>query len=352
MLELGISLGHCHELSSLRWMHSMASGVDTARARRGGGAGKIAAVVAKLLLICACFWYVSRQVDFSRVLAAIPPLGVGWVASAVAGVTLQIPLVALRWRTILGALSVLNERTTRAAILVITAIGEFFAQVLPSVAGDGIRAWFLVRLGCDWRNAVTSVVIDRAVGVGLLVALGFVILLLRSDISALGGYREQALVVYGALLLAGVLVFLLLVKMDGLLGRWRYSRWIAAWVPDMYRVLLGPKCPVILALGVLIHALAIAVVWSIGRSLDLMLTVPDAAVLFTIMLGVTILPISISGWGTRELAVVALLSHHGVAPEKALLLSICFGIVSAVGSLPGAFAWLVYSVAPTRARAN
>jgi hypothetical protein len=66
----------------------------------------------------------------------------------------------------------------------------FFTQVLPSIAGAGVRAWLLVRLGSDWRNAGTSVVIDRGVGVGLLIALGFAILLLPSGLTALGGYRD------------------------------------------------------------------------------------------------------------------------------------------------------------------
>ena len=58
------------------------------------------------------------------------------------------------------------------------------------MAGEGIRAWLLVRRGADWRHALTSVVIDRGVGVGLAIALGFVVLVLPSGFSALGGYRD------------------------------------------------------------------------------------------------------------------------------------------------------------------
>ena len=85
----------------------------------------------------------------------------------------------------------------------------------------------------------------------------------------------------------------------------------------------------ILALGCLIHALTIVVVWSVGRAQGLVLPVSDAAVLFTVMLGVALVPISISGWGLRELAVISLLGNHGIAPEQALLFSVCFGLVLA-----------------------
>jgi glycosyltransferase 2 family protein len=66
-----------------------------------------------------------------------------------------------------------------------------------------------------------------------------------------------------------------------------------------------------------------------------------------VMIGVAIIPISIGGWGLREVAVTSLLGYHGIAPERALLFSVCFGLTLAVGSLPGAVAWLFYSFAPS-----
>jgi len=75
-------------------------------------------------------------------------------------------------------------------------------------------------------------------------------------------------------------------------------------------------------------------------------------VLFIVMTGVVVVPISIGGWGLRELAVVSLLASYGVAPERALLFSVCFGLALAVGSLPGALAWLLYPFAPERASAD
>jgi uncharacterized protein (TIRG00374 family) len=325
---------------------NVAGDLGPASPPRSGGIGKIAIFAAKLVVTGACFWYVSRQIELSQILTAVALLDFRWVALALLIVVLQIPLVAMRWRNVLDALVSLDERMTRAALIAITAIGLFFAQVLPSVAGEGVRAWLLVRLGCEWRNAVTSVVIDRGVGVGLLITMGFVILLLPSGLTALGGYRQPVLVVNGALLFVGLLGLGFIPKIVPLLARWRYSRWMAKFAMDSYCVLLSRRSPVILGLGCLVHALTIVVVWLLGQALGLALPVVDAAALFTVMIGVTIVPISISGWGLRELAVISLLGNHGVAPETALLFSLCFGLVFAVGSLPGALVWLLYSVAP------
>jgi hypothetical protein len=326
---------------------SVASNLETTSRRpRAGGAEKLAMFAAKLLVTGMCFWYVSRQIDLNQVLSAIPWLDFRWAAFAILVAMLEIPLVGMRWCKILDALGARNARMTTRAIIAVTAIGVFFAQVLPSVAGEGVRAWLLVRLGSDWRNAVTGVVIDRGVGGGLLIAAGFVILLLPSGLTALGGYRAVVLVVYGALLLAGVLGLLFAPRIVVPLCRWRYSRWLATLAVDARGVLLGPNGPMILGFGCLVHALTIVVIWSLGRAQGLLLPLPDAAVLLTVMAGVALVPITISGWGLRELAVISLLGHHGVAPETALLFSVCFGLTLAIGSLPGAVTWLIYSFAP------
>jgi hypothetical protein len=121
---------------------------------------------------------------------------------------------------------------------------------------------------------------------------------------------------------------------------------------DARRVLLGPNGPFILGIGCVIHAFTIAIVWSLGRAQGLVLPISEAAVLFTVMIGVALVPVSIGGWGLRELAVVSLLGNHGVAPEQALLFSVCFGLTLALGSLPGALVWPLYSFPPARPSAE
>jgi glycosyltransferase 2 family protein len=54
-----------------------------------------------------------------------------------------------------------------------------------------------------------------------------------------------------------------------------------------------------------------------------------------------ILPISIGGWGVREAAAVALLGMTGVDATSALLVSIMFGVLLVLATLPGALFWLM-----------
>ena len=266
----------------------------------------------------------SRRLRRSR--ARSTSAGSDWRSLVAA---LQILLVALRWNEILEALAARRQRIT--AMIAVTAIGQFFAQVLPNVVGDGMRAWLLTRLGSGWRNAVTSVVIDRGVGVGLMVALAC------GSAAAVGaGPRSPAIATWCSWCTAqcsprvsSASSWRLLVP---ILERRYYprDRRICRRRPPRSD---GPRSPAILAIACLVHALTILIVWSLGRAQGLALPVSDAAVLFTVMVGISIIPVSVGGWGLRELAVVSVLGDHGVAPERALLFSVCFGLVFIVGSL-------------------
>src|SRR6516225_4247777 len=131
---------------------------------------KAAIVAAKLIITGLCFWYLSRTIDFDGLFSSLAQLELRWVAAGACIVILEIPFAALRWREILKALVGLDQRITSLAILAITAVGAFFMQVLPTLMGDGVRGYLLVRRGCDLRNAVTSIAIDRGVSVaGILV---------------------------------------------------------------------------------------------------------------------------------------------------------------------------------------
>jgi uncharacterized membrane protein YbhN (UPF0104 family) len=306
---------------------------------------KPALLVIKVFVTALCFWYLSGWIDVSQLLHVLPVFDVRWAVVAVLVALLQIALLGLRWCEILDALSLRNERMTRATVIGITSIGAFVTQVMPNIAGEGMRVWLVARLGCDWRSGVLSVLIDRGVGVGLMVTLAFGILMVPSSLTALAGYRGLVLAVYGMSLLAGVLGLAVTPFIAPVLERWRYSRWLGTLAAASHRVLFGPRSVLILGIGCAVHAMTIVIIWLLGHAQGLNLPMFDSAVLFVVMVSIALIPVSVGGWGLRELAVVALLGNHGVAPEQALLFSVCFGLVFVIAALPGALVWLMYSLA-------
>jgi glycosyltransferase 2 family protein len=316
--------------------------------RRQSHIGKFVAVGLKLAVTAACFWYVGSKIDLAEFARTVPTIDLRWVSLAVLVAALQVPLVGLRWSAVLDALP--GARVSRPEAIAITWIAAFLGQVLPYAAGDAMRVWLVSRLGRDWRTGLVSVLIDRGAAVAMLFAYGLVILLMPSALTALQGYRGAVLIVFAAVTAGAFLALASAPWIRPMLSGWRYTRWIGTVVALCNDVLLRSRAGIVVfALAFVVHTLTILCIWCIGRSLGIALPLIDAAVLFVLMLGVALIPISIGGWGLREVAVVTLLASHGVPTEIAFSLSVSFGMIFVLASLPGAIVWAGYS--PARAAA-
>jgi glycosyltransferase 2 family protein len=310
---------------------------------------KVLVFAVKLAITCACFWYLFRQVDVGDLLREARNLQIRWFLLAVAVIVLQIPLVGLRWAKITAALEPTRSTPPLVAMIAITLITNFLSQILPNVMSDAVRVWMLTRIRSGWRMGLAGIVIDRGIGIAALLAIGFVTLLNASAFTALGGYRQIALAVFGALLLSGIGGLICAPLYAPLLARWRATRWIGELGLLSRQVLIeSPATVSITSIALVVHVLSIVSIWSIGQAFSMSLGVVGAAALFTLMVAVAIIPVSVSGWGLREVAVTAFLHAHGMPAQRALLFSICFGLTLLVAALPGAVVLMFYSPAGSR----
>jgi uncharacterized membrane protein YbhN (UPF0104 family) len=300
----------------------------------------------KLAVTIACFWYVSRQVDVTDFKQLLGTFDYRWALGAALVVMVETPLVALRWRAILNSLGSGVQQTPSRPIIAITSIAVFVGQLLPNVAADAVRVWLLARTGRSWRHGLPSVVIDRGLGVFTLLVIGFVTLLFPSTLTALAGYRTLALQIFGLLIAGAVAGVLLVPYVAPVLERFSLTRPAGRFASAAHYVLIRSRASWwILLIGFAVHLLTIGAVWSLGRAQGLVLSVVDAALLFTFMVSISLIPVSIGGWGLRELAVSSLLGAHGVQLEQALFFSMSFGLVLILAALPGAVVWVFFSPA-------
>jgi uncharacterized membrane protein YbhN (UPF0104 family) len=302
----------------------------------------------KIALTVACFWYLLRHIDVAELRHTLPDIDARWSLWAICLLVLQIPLVGLRWLQIAKTLRMRGKQVTWFWMSVVSAIGQFFGQILPVVAGDGVRVWFLAHFGNDWRDATISVLIDRCVGIGLLLTFTLAILLLPSSFGAFDQYRGRIAIVLAVIVALGLVCLLLGAALSRSLTKWRYGRWIATFFSGARAAVFGSRSAAILGIGCIIHLQTIAAIWSLGQAQGLALSPVDAAVLFAVMIGVALVPFTVGGWGLRELAVVSLFGNYGLTPERALVFSMYFGLSSILASLPGALAWLGFLFAPSR----
>lgn len=294
----------------------------------------------KLAVTLGCFWLISRQLDgatVSRLMSTLDPI---WLLLAVALIAIEVPLVGERWRLIVQSLGHGMYNVPAADIQATNGFGQFIGQVLPNLAGDGARAVMLRVHGVTLTHAAWSVLLDRAMGVYLLFTVALCALLLPSGLEALGGYRQPILITL-ALTTAGGTVALLL---SGPVGRWIEGfprlRFAGTALVETHQALLGPNSIAIFSISLAVHVLTILSAFVLGRSLGLALPLTDAAVLMACMIVVTLLPISIGGWGVREVATTALLTEHGASAEEAVVYSVAFGLVVMSATVPGALFWL------------
>jgi len=306
---------------------------------------------ARFFILSVCVWYVSRQISWSEVGKTATTLDLRWVALSILLLTLQIPMVGLRWANILHSFH--SAALPHRPLIAITAVAMFFAQIAPAVVGEGVRLWLLTRIGPAWRVGLSSVVIDRAVAVLVMITLGLLALLMPSALGALGGQRPLVVAVFAAILIAAVVTIIFSKRIGSIARRWPMTSWLVATADAMHESLVvSPRKFPIIGLSATTHLMTILAIWSLSRAVGLELAFADAAVLFTVIVGGALIAISIAGWGVREVLVLMLLQTHGVSAPQAVLFSVSFGLCVLAASLPGLIVWLLYWPAAKRANSE
>ncbi|GLR96524.1 hypothetical protein GCM10007858_41610 [Bradyrhizobium liaoningense] len=223
----------------------------------------------------------------------------------------------------------------------ILMISLWFNQVLPSsVGGDAVRMWLLRQRGVQWSEAVKGVAADRFTAlIGLIVLMVAGLPFLLSRVS-----NPAAILAIGGLTLAGVAGTVVLLTLDRLPKRLIALPAIASFVRfgALVRFLLlqSERRGLLFGSALLIHLVTAAACYTLARGVGAQLSVLDAGILIPPVVLLTAVPISISGWGVREGAMVACLGLAGVPSEEALSVSLLLGAISVIVGLAGGVIWL------------
>jgi glycosyltransferase 2 family protein len=304
---------------------------------------KWAAVAVRVGLTGALFAVIVANTDLGAALARLGRVQPFGPAVAVLLALFQVALNAGRW----GVLMRLSSGTMayRQALQMYLE-SMFFYQALPLgvLGGDGVRVYRTVRLGSSLRQAVNSVLLDRVAGL-----LGLVVLIvvfqplfycIVEDVAARA--------VFAALIAAGIVGTAALVGLRWLPVWWRRHRLVGALVglADLAGRMLREPSYLAPTLGLTVagHSASIVAVWFLAKSLSLPISLLDCFVMMPAAILVSMIPISVAGWGTRESAVVATLALIDVAADQALSLSVLFGLVWLGVGLIGGLVWLMQSM--------
>ena len=212
--------------------------------------------------------------------------------------------------------------------------GSFFNQGLPtSIGGDAIRVLDVARLGFRKRDAFYGVFIDRVLGLVGLMLLNLLANLINPHMLPRGIFFTITALVVAGLLGFGVLFGL---RYLAILKRWQITRLFHHISENLGKVLADWRALLIqcsLSLGV--HALSLMAIFLIGRSVEMPYDLWTFMVIVPPVILLTLIPVSLAGWGVREGAMIGLFTLIGADKVTVLSMSILYGIVLIVASLPG-----------------
>jgi glycosyltransferase 2 family protein len=204
-----------------------------------------------------------------------------------------------------------------------------------------VRLWLVARGGAGWRAATYSIFVDRAIG---LIALAVIVVAsLPWSLRLITDPRGQSalLVVDFAALAAGVGFLVLGALPWPWLKRWWVTHHIHACAVIANRVLFSrDRGPKIAMLSLLVHVLAVVIAWCVVRSIAAPVLFSQVFQLVPPVMLITMLPISIAGWGVREATMGLAFGYAGLKTNEGVNISLLFGAVSFIVGAFGGLVWI------------
>lgn len=282
--------------------------------------------------------YVLHAIDFSEVRQMLLSQNPLIPAATVVLMIVQMMTSTTRWQRVIYVLSGRMLTTRYWQLVRLNFISMFFNSCLPgTIGGDVVRAVLLKREDISMTVCAHSVILDRLVamfGVYFMVTLGLPWL---SDL--LPALPTSALM--GGSIAIMVTFILFLEKAPRFLEKLPHNH-LTSLTRDLLRdmhklVFTWKEFIVVLLQAVLSHAYFCMAVFLLAASLGTPLTAAETLLLIPPVLLLIMLPVSVGGWGVREVSMVGFLALAGVPKEAALTISVQFGILQILASLPGAY---------------
>src|SRR6202035_3490613 len=304
----------------------------------------------KILISAALLYLALRKVNLSELAARFNISSLGWIGMAIAVTFLQIFVGVLRWRVVSAACGA--PLGTRQAMR-FNMIGAFINQTLPSsIGGDAVRLWLVARGGAGWRAATYSIFVDRSIG---LIALAVIIVASLpwsySLIRDADG-RSALLLVDFAALASGAGFLVLGVLPFPWLKHWWGTHHIYACSLIANRVIFSrAHGPAIAVLSLLVHVLAAVIAWCVVQSIATPVLFSQIFQLVPPVMLITMLPISIAGWGVREATMGLASGYAGLMTNEGVNISLLFGAVSFIVGAFGGLVWIISTEKATQGSA-
>jgi hypothetical protein len=311
---------------------------------------KLFSVIGILLFIV-----ILTRIDLSSLCAIFLSINLFFLGCALIVNGIAVVVKSLKWKLIV---STLKKEISLSASIRAFLIGFSFSVLTPAKLGDFIRAFYIRDEQCNLGKALSSVVTDRLVDIVMLFSFAFIGILIFSVV-----FHREILSVSLLILLAGAIASAVYIVTNKSLLSWLLRPFFNIFIPHHHKktiteyyddfflglsVFFNDKKTFLLVMIVGIFSwippcvYAYLLALSIGISLDLTFFV----IVIPIISLLDLLPISISGIGTRDAALIFLFGFQGIPPETAVAFSLLYLFMSYwLVALIGALFWIKNPIA-------
>lgn len=295
----------------------------------------------KTLVSCALIALILISVPFHHVFKVIRHADLGLLLAALVVQFLSTTLSAYRWQLMMQNLGFGQSFSFYWCSYF---KGSFFNQGLPtSIGGDVLRVLDMASLGFRKRDAFYGVLVDRGIGLAALISLSLSVCFFSSHLLPAKVYYLVILTTVLLLFGSALLIYL-----------WhRYdfkhnSRLFAvSLLLDTLRKAVAKKRFLLTGSSLLIPILAIVGFFITGWALGLRYSLDVYFLIVPLSILLTVVPVSLAGWGVREGTLIALFSIIGADHTTVLAMSALYGVMLIAVSLPGLFIYLTDDVVAT-----
>ncbi len=293
----------------------------------------------------ALFAVILTRVDLGKIWIAYRHIKLSHALSGIALLFVLTLLKSLRWRRIVSSQGI--EVPVFMAFRIYAA-SLYLGVVTPGHIGDFAKSLYLAGRGMATGKAIFSSLADRLFDIVFLAVIGYASLLFFPGI-----FTNQ-------LLMSSVLLALVAIAVAALACRREFlKRFVRKFISGMPnrgirasidRIatesigdfgLLGIRTSAIAALLTLAAWTAHYLFFIIfAKALGLEASVPVLIVSVSAAVFVSLIPVSLSGLGTRDLALILIFSRAGLSREAAVTFSFAFILVYLIQGFTGLLCWL------------
>jgi uncharacterized protein (TIRG00374 family) len=300
------------------------------------------------------FIIILTRIDISSLIAVFAAINPLLLLSALVVNGIAIVVKSYKWKIIV---STVNSKFSLQESVRAFLVGFSFSVLTPAKLGDFIRAFYVKNSECSTGKALSTVVTDRLIDIVILIIIAITGIFLFSYLYHIEILSAALLILLAAGAVSGIAVIAnkdllsrILRPFFNLFMPGTYKKQVSEYYHEFYNGLFTfyhHRAEFLLAITVAFLSWIPPFIYGylLARSIGIPISLMYFFIVIPIISLLDLLPISISGIGTRDAALIFLFGLQGISAESAVAFSLLYLFLSYwLVALVGAVFWIQHPI--------